>query len=102
MRKNQYSVPKAVYYQCIWLLKDIDRLRKRKGKMETQLHKKSADKDTRGVPAEHSGLHKLQCPLRRHGPRKHLAKMAAGFNLGIGKKPVFDMTLQCYNITNNI
>ena len=28
MRKNEYSVPKAVYYQCIWLLKDIDRLRK--------------------------------------------------------------------------
>ena len=28
MRKNEYSVPKAVYYQCIWLIKDIDRLRK--------------------------------------------------------------------------
>ena len=28
MRKNKYSVPKEVYYQCVWLLKDIDRLRK--------------------------------------------------------------------------
>ena len=28
MRKNEYSVPKAVYYQCIWLIKDLDRLRK--------------------------------------------------------------------------
>ena len=28
MRKNEYSVPKAVYYQCIWLIKDMDRLRK--------------------------------------------------------------------------
>ena len=28
MRKNEYSVPKAVYYQCIWLVKDMDRLRK--------------------------------------------------------------------------
>ena len=28
MRKNEYTVPKAVYYQCIWLLKDLDRLRK--------------------------------------------------------------------------
>ena len=28
MRKNEYSVPKPVYYQCLWLIKDIDRLRK--------------------------------------------------------------------------
>lgn len=28
MRKNMYSVPKAVYHQCIWLVKDMDRLRK--------------------------------------------------------------------------
>ncbi len=28
MRKNGYSVPKAVYHQCIWLIKDMDRLRK--------------------------------------------------------------------------
>ena len=28
MRKNEYTVPKAVYYQCIWLIKDLDRLRK--------------------------------------------------------------------------
>ena len=28
MRKNEYSVPKAVYHQCIWLIKDMDRLRK--------------------------------------------------------------------------
>jgi hypothetical protein len=25
---NIYKVPKAVYYQCVWLLKDIERLRK--------------------------------------------------------------------------
>ncbi|MBQ3370813.1 MAG: hypothetical protein IJG48_07355 [Mogibacterium sp.] len=28
MRKNKYSVPKEVYYQCVWLIKDMDRLRK--------------------------------------------------------------------------
>ncbi len=28
MRRNKYSVPKPVYYQCIWLIKDMDRLRK--------------------------------------------------------------------------
>lgn len=28
MRRNEYRVPKAVYYQCLWLLKDMDRLRK--------------------------------------------------------------------------
>ena len=28
MKKNEYSVPKEVYYQCLWLIKDIDRLRK--------------------------------------------------------------------------
>lgn len=25
---NTYKVPKAVYYQCIWLLKDMERLRR--------------------------------------------------------------------------
>lgn len=28
MRKNEFSVPKEVYYQCIWLIKDLDRLRR--------------------------------------------------------------------------
>lgn len=26
--RRSYKVPKAVYYQCVWLLKDIDRLRR--------------------------------------------------------------------------
>lgn len=28
MRKNANSVPKAVYHQCLWIVKDIDRLRR--------------------------------------------------------------------------
>ena len=28
MGKSKYSVPKPVYYQCVWLIKDMDRLRK--------------------------------------------------------------------------
>lgn len=28
MGRNKFRVPKSVYYQCIWLLKDIDRLRR--------------------------------------------------------------------------
>ena len=28
MKKNEYSVPKPVYYQCLWLIRDLDRLRK--------------------------------------------------------------------------
>lgn len=28
MAKDVYKMPRAVYYQCIWLVKDIDRLRK--------------------------------------------------------------------------
>ena len=28
MERNKYRVPKAVYYQCVWILKDMDRLRR--------------------------------------------------------------------------
>lgn len=28
MGKDRATVPKAVYYQCIWIIKDIDRLRR--------------------------------------------------------------------------
>lgn len=28
MSNNKYRVPKAVYYQCVWILKDMDRLRR--------------------------------------------------------------------------
>ena len=28
MSRKKYRIPKAVYYQCIWIIKDIDRLRR--------------------------------------------------------------------------
>ena len=28
MKNDSYRVPKAVYYQCFWLIKDLDRLRR--------------------------------------------------------------------------
>lgn len=28
MIKNIYKVPKAVYYQCVWVVKDLERLRR--------------------------------------------------------------------------
>lgn len=28
MNRNRLRVPKAVYYQCIWIIKDLDRLRR--------------------------------------------------------------------------
>ncbi len=28
MDNSKYRVPKAVYYQCVWILKDLDRLRR--------------------------------------------------------------------------
>ncbi len=28
MSNNKFRVPKAVYYQCVWILKDLDRLRR--------------------------------------------------------------------------
>lgn len=28
MRSKQNSIPKAVYHQCVWILKDIERLRR--------------------------------------------------------------------------
>lgn len=28
MANNKFRVPKAVYYQCFWMIRDIDRLRK--------------------------------------------------------------------------
>ena len=28
MRRSEDRIPKAVYYQCIWLIKDMDRLRR--------------------------------------------------------------------------
>lgn len=40
MGKNQYRVPKTVYYQCIWVLKDMDRLRRLEA-VETRRKKKN-------------------------------------------------------------
>ena len=28
MGRNRYKVPKEVYHQCVWVLKDVDRLRR--------------------------------------------------------------------------
>ena len=28
MSRKRFRVPKAVYYQCIWIIKDLDRLRR--------------------------------------------------------------------------